>query len=349
MANLSTHVLEAMGFRRLSEGESLSAAFYSLYIYELQGIEIEEDESECVIRAQSAVCGIPYEIAIGTSVNTLTQSIIKDNLVEDETKWQKDQKCKPPFVLIHIGPTSEYAISGEFVKIEDSTVTTYKGFIPVRSEIQEMEKKVIPSLISALTCSLGQSRNHLKLRKIECHAFGITSSGMFLHDVIINFQASIYTSDRLKLSEIEEKVRRANILAASINPKISRLFSLALEEEDLLKRFLYFFLVIEQQTHLSFGAMDHEKYLSEIIQSPDRVQASSTIFFKKQREHWKTLKDRFIWCALSIWTHLDDSDIEVFEYLKKTRDKIAHGEILSPPDDAVREIEKLAIKLQTLC
>lgn len=346
MATLSTYALESMGFRRLEVGESFNASFHSLHTYELQGIEL--DGNDDIVQSQGISAGVPYEVAIGTSVNVLTRSIMNDDLVEDEEEWRKSQKCKPPFVLIHIGPTKEHTMTGEFVKFEGSTITTYDSFIPARTELREMEAAVIPNVVSALTCSLGLERSHLKLRKLVRDAFGITSSGTVLYDFGIEFQASVYASDQLELTEVKAKLQYANALVAAINPKVSKFFFLALEEEDPLKRFLYFFLAIERQTHFVFSSVDHDRYLSELIQSPDRIRESSIMFFQRQREHWKSLQDRFVWCALSIWTHLSDDDIETFKRLKKVRDKIAHGEITEPPGNAVIEIERLIIKLQNL-
>jgi hypothetical protein len=346
MATLSIYALESMGFRRLEVGESVSASFHSLHTYELQGIKLNGNDD--VVRSHGISSGVPYEVAIGISVNALTRSIMNDDLAEDEEEWQKIHKCQPPFVLIHIGPTKEHAMTGEFIKFEGPTITTYESFIPARVELQEMEAAVIPNVVSALTCSLGLARSHLKLRKLSSDAFGITSSGMVLYDFRIEMRASLYASDQLELTEVNAKLQYANDLVEAINPKVSKFFFLALEEEDPLKRFLYFFLAIERQTHFVFSSVDHDRYLSDLIQSPERIRESSTIFFQKQREHWKSLQDRFVWCALSIWTHLSDDDIETFKRLKKVRDKIAHGEITEPPDDAVVEIERLIIKLQNL-
>jgi hypothetical protein len=41
--------------------------------------------------------------------------------------------------------------------------------------------------------------------------------------------------------ELRAGVDRAEALAASINPRVAKFFHLAIEEGDLLKRFLYFF------------------------------------------------------------------------------------------------------------
>jgi hypothetical protein len=69
-------------------------------------------------------------------------------------------------------------------------------------------------------------------------------------------------------------------------------------------------------------------------------------FFVAQSERWKALQERFVWCALSIWTQLTDADIASFKELKRVRDQLAHGEISAPSAQNVLAIEGLAKKLQ---
>ncbi len=79
---------------------------------------------------------------------------------------------------------------------------------------------------------------------------------------------------------------------------------------------------------------------------PKRAEASAQFLADPPRESWKNVLDRFIWCVLSEWHHLSDSDVEVFRRLKGIRDKIAHGSLSMPPAVSVIEIEKLATRLQ---
>lgn len=119
-----------------------------------------------------------------------------------------------------------------------------------------------------------------------------------------------------------------------------------LSHRDLLKKFLYFFLAIEIETHATFKRIDHVANLSTLITAPDRVAASTQDFFDGQRQRWINLRDRFLWCVLCVWTHLSDADVEEFGRLKSVRDDIAHGSIATPPHSAVIGAEQLAAKLQ---
>ena len=127
---------------------------------------------------------------------------------------------------------------------------------------------------------------------------------------------------------------------------MARFFHLALYDDDPLKKFLYFFLTIEIAIHVTFRKIDHASNLSALVAAPDRIAVSTQTFFVKQHKKWTNLRDRFVWCALCVWTHLGDADIEEFARLKRVRDDIAHGSIETPPYSAVTGAEKFAAKLQ---
>jgi hypothetical protein len=175
--------------------------------------------------------------------------------------------------------------------------------------------------------------------------FGFTPTGSVVHDVRIEFNASGYVSRGKSKEALMDLATRAISLAADFNPKAAMFIQLALQEDDLLKRFLYFFLSIEVETHSAFSTIDHSANISRIVNSDGRVPISTFDLFKKQNANLKSLSDKFVWCALCVWVHLIDADIDEFNRLKKFRNDIAHGSISEPPPEAVIAIEKLAIKL----
>ena len=158
--------------------------------------------------------------------------------------------------------------------------------------------------------------------------------------------ASLYGSRRLEAKEVQTRLADTLRLAGEIDAKVARFYHLALNESDPLKRFLYFFLAIEIQTHATFSAIDHQQNLANLVVVPTRAAASAKVLFGEQRNSWRALKERFVWCVLCVWTHLSDSDVQELSGLKAVRDKIAHGSIAVPPDASVSAAEKLATKLQ---
>lgn len=166
-------------------------------------------------------------------------------------------------------------------------------------------------------------------------------------DFRLHMSASAYVSSKFDRQRVEEKLAAGVGIASAINSKMARFLHLALEESDSLKKFIYFFLAIEIETHATFRKIDHTANVSALITVPDRMAASAQGFFEGQHQRWTNLRDRFVWCALCVWTHLRDTDVEEFKRLKEIRDDIAHGSAATPPAEAVTAIELLALRIAT--
>ncbi len=126
---------------------------------------------------------------------------------------------------------------------------------------------------------------------------------------------------------------------------MSRLFSLGLGEEDEFKKFLYFFLALEIETHAVFGRIDHPTALNELFRGAARTRESTLLLLQRQADQLRNLYDRFVWCAASVWKNLRDEDVAQFKSLKQARDDIAHGTISEPPQGFARQAEQLAHKV----
>ena len=250
--------------------------------------------------------------------------------------------------MILVGPTKEHVSNSAYIKEEGENLATLDSFSAAKAEVRELESRVIPQVVTSLTCAFGSAENWPRFAFIDRTIFAKTSSGAVLHDIRIQMDAELTVSRKLPISDLEKNVGQISTLVTKLNPKVSRFLNLALEEKDLLKRFLYFFLAIEIETHAQFKNIDHSGHLARLINSQARVQESSTNFFDMQRTRWKTLTDRFIWCALTVWAHVTDDDIDQFKKLKGIRDEIAHGSISEPSAESVKSAERLALKLQLL-
>jgi hypothetical protein len=341
----SSYAKESMGFRRIAEGEQIVAAFHSLHVYEVQGFTVND---HTLVSTRAEVSGAACSIAVGSSVNELAKALVADNFADDEEAWAKEHRCTPPYVVVHFGPTVQHSCAEGHVKEEQSGLATFDAFPLAKEELRSIENKVLPSLITALNCVFSSPESHARFRAVDRTVFGLTPEGATLHDLRFEFKASGYVSRALATDALEAAIGRTTSLAAAINPKVSRFFHLALEEDDLLKRFLYFFLSIEIETHATFSALDHSAHIAKMLDGQERLRATSIAFFEGQRERWTTLRARFIWCALCAWTHVTALDIDEFIRLKKIRDDIAHGSIAAPPAESVGAVERLAAKLQWL-
>ena len=340
----SNEVMEAMGFREFAEAEEVSASFSSVTVYEARGVTLAPSSTEV---SGGKVAGVDYRLAVSSSVNDACIALVDDVFTDNEEDWKKENKCRGPFVLVQLGPTAMHMCTSGRIKIEaDGSTTTYDCFPSVRTELEQLESRALPPIVSALTCVLNEEETrYVALRKITRASAGRTVAGVVVHDIRMELRAEMYISYSLANPRLAEKLELAKNLTGTLNPKASRFFALGLAEEDQLKRFLYFFLALEVETHAVFGRIDHATTLKKLLGGTALRGDSTAKLLQGQVHSLKNLYDRFVWCATCSWPNLGDSDIAQFKLLKGARDDIAHGTTAEPPLGFARQAELLAHKV----
>jgi hypothetical protein len=340
---LSNFAIEAMGFRPVNPDESYSAQFHCIRTFAVQGLTLPMNTT---LQLNGRLGKVEYQIGVGNSVNVICRRLVQDDLVPDEAEWAKAKGGSPPYLMLLLGPTSEHTSTATHVKVEDKQIATYDGFRLAHLELRSLEDSIVPNLVSVLSCELSQFHDAFRLVPLDRHVFGRTEDGRTVFDIRFTGHGVLTTARAIEESDLSSRLARALALAPAISPKISRFFHLALDETDPLKRFLYIFLTIERHTHATFQKIDHSLQILHLVKAPDRVKTTVSEFLLSQTKQWKNLLDRFTWCTITEWNHLDDKDIANFKALKDIRDQITHGEITSPPAESVLQIERLAKKLQ---
>jgi len=331
-----------MGFKPIQDGSTISARFHALHVLTIQGITVEEG---ALAPVRTSVQGVSFALTVGSNVNALSKELLNDDYVEDETAWAKEHSCSPPYALLHFGPTETHTCTSGHAQEREGDLLTYDAFSLAKEELRLAGDRVLPSIITALTTTLSSREHQVRITKADSLVFGISDRGQVVRDLRLTLSATATVATRVRGDALIEKIDRATRLASSIDPKVSRFYHLALEEKDLLKRFLYFFLSVEVQTHASFSRIDHPSALSSLIASDDRTRDVVVPFLEDQREHWKALRERFVWCVACVWKHLSRQDVEEFARLKRIRDDIAHGVVATPSAADVQSVERLAALL----
>lgn len=338
----SSGLLESMGFHLLSEPDSISARFHCLHVYKIQGFTLDG----VTLHPQSGVIdNRSFQLAVGTSVNAICRLLVNDDLVENEQEWQTQAKCIPPYLVVHFGPSEDHVFAGTRGDVDGPIIQTYDGFRVARTEMDAWGAAVLPSLLTGFVSGFSAQVQRVKISTIHRVFYGLTNDGRTLSDTRLTGSGHAYGSIHLDSEQISTNLAEAINIAGRIKRKVARFFHLAMQEDDPLKRFLFYFLAVEIQTHETFKSMGLPRD-SLLGSPPERATASAQFLVEPPRESWKSVQDRFIWCVLSEWHHLTDADVEVFRRLKGVRDKIAHGSLSEPPAEAVIDVEKLAARLQ---
>jgi len=344
--SLSNTTLEALGFRQLSETESISARFHLLRIYQVRGFALDEPSLSPMI---GSIAGHLYQLALGASVNAVCRALVDADLTDNEQEWQKEHRSSPPYLAVHLGPTGEHRFAGTHAKLNEPTIRTYDGFGQAHAELRAWEEDVLPSLLTGLAASFSPHKDPVKFLPTDHTLYGITNDNRTVVDMQFSFSALCFASTRIPADEAGERLASAINIASRIRKNVARFYHLALNEDDPLKRFLYFFLAIEIETHATFSRINDAQHISALLVPPPHAPKTGQCFFSSQMQRLRqstNLGDRFEWCVLCVWSQLSDSDAQDFRRLKKIRNDIAHGSSSTPPADAVSLVEKLATKLQ---
>jgi hypothetical protein len=344
--SFSAEVIREMGFRPLAAGESVSAAFVSLLVYETRGIALQ---SPTPLVTTGSVAGVNYRFGIGSALNETCHAVSGDAYVDDENTWKTKKGTNGPFLIVQIGPTPVYTItSGRIQSASDGSITTYESFPAVRNDLTALEAAALPRLATSLSCTLGAPDQYLELRKLDRVCVGRTDTGHTLHDLRIVVSADAYVSRGTPPEVIAAGLQDTVALAPQINVRSARFFTLGIEEDDDLKKFLYFFLALEVETHAVFGRIDHARAVQQLLNPDSYPVPAAQALLMRQSEQIRNLFDRFVWNAACAWSGITEADVQQFKQLKTARDEIAHGTIAKPPDGYARKAQQLARKVLRL-
>ena len=292
------------------------------------------------------VAGADYRIAIAQSVNDGCKKLTGDNFDESEPEWRKRVKSNGPFLLIAVGPTDFVECSaGRLMRHDDGSITTYDCFPHLRTSLRAMEDRVLPPVLAAATCALNEPDHYVALRRLERASYARCSDGASLHDIRIDVKAEAYVSRLLDDAALSTRLSEVVGRAPTLNQRAARFFALGLAEDDQLKRFLYFFLALEVETHAVFGRIDHQAQAARLLSGTTLPSTTTLNLIGAQVTALTSLFDRFAWCSACTWTDLQEADIALFKKLKAARDAIAHGRASEPPADYASSAEVLARKL----
>lgn len=340
---LSNYALETMGFDKIPKGNPIEARFHSLNLYEVRGITAT---CESVLNPEVLRRSTPHVAAtIGCSPNSVCQVLTGDDFTDNEEEWLKEKKTTPPYMMVLTSlPNSTICESG-YWKNESGKIITHDCFTSSKEELVQLEKEKTTSFVTALTATLSTPENSVSFIPISRIVYGITPDKLTIHDVRFTASAEIYVSKAFSMEEVISGVEAALTASDKIHSKVGFFFDLAVRESDPLKKFLYYFLVIEVHTHQVFKGLDYPSSFSDVNNVPERIESEATNLLLNYQKDAKNLTHRFIWCSLLAWKDITDKDITQFKDIKKLRDRIYHGEDVDMKALPFNQAKKLAIKI----
>lgn len=342
--NVSKHAIEKMGYSEYQQDDSIEITFGILKAYTIRGMKFEQDcetpfsEVICFEKGCTAV----MSQSLNKACKLLTGGVFVD---KNEDEWLKEKKYAPPFLLICFKESKSRLLRGGYRQEIDGDLYIYDGFPEGKMEIRNWEKKSLPSIITSLTVRFSTLVKHVKFIPIERSVFGVTEDGQTTFDLRLTSNVELHASSYKNLNEINSSLLKSKELCPKLTEDTSRHIHAALNESDNLKKFLSYFLFVERYTHSTFKRLNYDDDTKKLFNIPDRIAVKGVSFFKNQLDLAKNLNQRFHWCALLKWKHINDQDIECFQEVKKVRDRVAHGEDIDESILPVERIKMLALKM----
>lgn len=342
MVWVSDHVLQAMGFDKYPQGVTVKAKFHCIKIMQVNGLAWTNLRSR-FRRIELEGCSVT--ISIGNSINRMCDYVLGDRFTDDEQKWANEKSCSPPYVMLFfsLDEFSQRIASWHFTKGDE--IHTYQTFSSEKLDIKKLEAKIVPRIITSLSCALGSaSAEPVALSPVDIAYFGTTPDGTTVHDISFDMNAKLTVNGLAPSRKITNSLNQIEDIARSLDKQACEFFHDATAEIDGLKRFLFFFLFIERQTHFTFkSSISKAKPRMATVGSWNKEISQLSYF--REIEKTPHLSDRFIWCVNFVWHRVSGAEIIQFLHLKKVRDDIAHGNARRPNSSDVASVEALAKKL----
>lgn len=339
----SISAIEQMGYSKFPDDDEISVKFAVQRVYSLQGLNFKKDSE--VYFSTTFLFGKQCKVVIAESINKAANEICGEDYAENEQEWITEKKGRPPYLLICFEENQQHTLKGGYRKENEGYILTYDAFENGKQEIKKWESEELPSIITSLTVHFSAADLHVKLVSLDRSVYGKTKDDKTLFDLKMSGSMSAFISRPKSTIEINSSLQKSADLYSSLDQKTSRHIFMALEEPDRLKQFLYYFLFIERFTHSQFKKIDYDNCAKDIFNIPARINTVGMAFFKERQVDANNLSQRFQWCSLLLWVEINDSDINLFKKLKRTRDLISHGESVNESTLPVESIRTLALKL----
>ncbi|WP_456378829.1 hypothetical protein [Thiolapillus sp.] len=337
-------MLEKIGFQKIPDETVIKAQFRSVIVYEARGII--SDKGDPIDPSFLEYSEGEVSLSLGDSVNEICRVLIDDDFTDDENEWEKERKTTPPYLVVVTKCPEEFVCSDGYWKNDGEKIVTHDCFPEGRESLRLLEREKTSGVVSSLSALLSSDQYPVVFIKVHREVFAETNLNMRLIDSWGSLSGEGHILSKIDNENLSDKIRYAFSLADSIYPRVGYFFSLAVNEKDRLKKYLYLFLAIEIHIHKTFKELIGDPDLTIPRITPSRISGFARLFdIKEPIQKAKNIFCRFMWCSILQWDDVNNSDVKKFITLKKTRDRIYHGEDVEEKTLPIGEAQSLALKI----
>ncbi|MBN2530811.1 MAG: hypothetical protein JXR76_30770 [Deltaproteobacteria bacterium] len=351
MAQLTEHALKSMGYMKISSTDPLNVVIHYFCVMQVQGFNIEEATPQDTrsLLHRTKIGDLNIVAACGDNLNEITQQLIGHAYTpaDEYDEWKKTNSCGPPFIIIHVSSNKYQEFTDGWIKEIDDNLSTYDCFNEIRRQVPAQISPIVSRTIAGLNCAFFSEQTPVRFRRIENKLFALTANNKIVMDFRLEFHANAYVVKPVSKQFVNQSMQLALEKAGEFHASVSKLISMALEEDDKLKKFLFLYTSIEIAIHKTFRMYRSDDLKRREFGFTDDVKEKLLEITQMPLSEIKNPTRRFLWCFIFVWKHLKDLDIDTFEELKQIRNSVSHGDIEVFQFKHAFEAERLSLKLHS--
>ncbi|WP_198161514.1 hypothetical protein [Picosynechococcus sp. PCC 8807] len=225
---ISSRMLQNIGFSRFSGNHEIEASFKSLRIYDIQGITLEENLSYEPQSLLQSVGQISFSICSGKTINEIISSLVCDK----SFSLGFDPNSSSTYLLI-LNSSPEYETCNRgYWKEEEGKIITYNCFVDARKNIDAHDKEYIPELLTTLTTAFSPPNSSISLKFLSREVFAHTRDQKILIDLSLKMSGEGYSAYRIVPEEILRTIQNLGPISQNLYGNVAHFFDLGTQEKD---------------------------------------------------------------------------------------------------------------------
>jgi hypothetical protein len=340
--------MEAMGFRKHEPNFEFQCKAYWLKIYSIEGLEFLDKED-----IYSDQVNENLSFSIGHDAKSTVLQLLKGDNVKN-IEQIIEEKCKTgPYLATLASNNKEYNLKCKWLGfVEEDHYIVYYSLEEARIDLVEcMAAYEIPFI--AMASSIVSHRNQgTRLSRLASFIYGLTPDNKCVDDIRSNMSATIIAGNASSAKQCHERIMKGVRLSMPISKRVSKLYYLAMGEDDPVKKFIFSWTSLEVLINSTFDTIKSSTIIFPDLgeDSPFRESVNNLFRDKNRGRIVTSIAQKYLFLSCFFWKQLNVDDYDLFSQCKKVRDKFNHGSEIDLSSLPVNKLTYLLDKiLASLC
>ena len=275
--------LERLGFTKYDPPKEITGTCYIVRIYQINGIQIENNEQ--IIDSFNK----KTKFGIGSNINDLCLSLF-DNTLKDIEEQIKE--ARPPYLVTVTTDHEKYTNRCEWITESYENLATWDCFQQEQGNVIKLVNKYEKICFLIVCCALSSSDKAVTGKLIHENTFWIMPDGECFQDVLLGFSGEIESIKKIDLSERKKNLKALIQKSRLLEDSISKLLFRSMQEDDKIIKFLFSWTALEKLINKTFKKnpetpsefppddkipVEYKKIVSQLYSDPTRGRKITSI------------------------------------------------------------------------